>query len=356
MTEPQSLSSSSEKFGLAPGSVIHVGERLESSSRIRLLEFDKDSLIERDIETVQALRPPKDKTTVSWFRISGLHDVDLIKQLGDEFDIHQLVLEDIVNTHQRPKLEEFEDIVFIVLRVIRFDAETLKFDNEQFSLILGDNFILTFEESASDLLQPIVRRIQNSRGKFRSQGADYLSYSLIDLIVDHYFLIEDSLDEIIENLEDRLLLAPSPEMLITIQKLKRGMIFVRRAVSPLREVLSGLLRSESELIEEVTKVYLRDVYDHTIRVAEGLDSYRDLIAGLLEIYLSSLSNKMNEVMKILTIFATIFIPLTFLAGVYGMNFEHMPELKWEWSYPVFWSISIATALGLLFFFKRKRWL
>lgn len=356
MTQPISLSSSSEKFGLAPGSVIHVGERLETTGKIKLIEFSKDFLIEQEIKTVSELIPPKDKPTVSWFSITGLHDVELIERLGKEFTIHQLVLEDIANTHQRPKVEEFDDIIFIVLRVIRFDAESLTFDNEQFSLILGSNFILTFEESESDLLHPIIRRIQNSRGRFRSQGADYLSYSIIDLVVDHYFLIEDSLDEIVEDLEDQLLLSPSPDMLNTIQKLKRGMIFVRRAVSPLREVLNGLLRSESDLIRDTTKVYLRDVYDHTIRVAEGLDTYRDLIAGLLEIYLSSLSNKMNEVMKVLTVFATIFIPLTFLAGVYGMNFDYMPELKWAWSYPVFWSISIATAVGLLVFFRRKKWL
>lgn len=356
MTEFQSLSSSSGKVGLAPGSVIHVGERLESTGKIRLIEFSKDSFIERGIETDSELITPNDQPMVSWFSITGLHDVDLIERLGREFKIHQLVLEDIVNTHQRPKVEEFDDIIFLVFRVIRFDAESLEFDNEQISLILGKNFILTFEESESDLLQPIVRRLKNSRGKFRSQGADYLCYSIIDLIVDHYFLIEDSLDEIVENLEDELLLAPTPDMLNTIQKLKRGMIFVRRAVSPLREVLTGLLRSESNLITESTKIYLRDVYDHTIRVAEGLDTNRDLIAGLLEIYLTSLSNKMNEVMKVLTVFATIFIPLTFLAGVYGMNFDHMPELKWKWSYPVFWSISLATAIGLLIFFRRKKWL
>lgn len=356
MSESQSLSSSSEKFGLAPGTVIHVGERLETISKIKLIEFDKDRYSERPIENIAELTTPKNETTVSWFSITGLHDVELIEQLGRHFAIHHLVLEDIVNTHQRPKVEAFDDMIFIVLRVIRFDPESLSFDNEQFSLILGSHFILTFEESESDLLNPILRRIQNSRGKFRTQGPDYLCYSIIDLIVDHYFLIEDSLDEIVEILEDELLISPTPDMLNTIQKLKRGIIFVRRAVSPLREVLNGLLRSESDLIRDTTKVYLRDVYDHTIRVAEGLDTYRDLIAGLLEIYLSSLSNKMNEVMKVLTVFATIFIPLTFLAGVYGMNFEHIPELKWEWSYPAFWSVSLATAIGLLIFFRRKKWL
>ena len=356
MNDLASLDRSSKKTGLEPGTVVHVGERQEAETKIRLIEFDKTCFDVKDCTGLKDLMPPKYQQTVSWFRITGLHDVKLIEELGRDFGIHQLVLEDIVNTHQRPKVEEFENFIFIVFRVIRFQAETIVFDNEQLSIILGRNFVLSFEESDSKLLQPIHDRIKNSRGKFRSQGADYLSYSIIDLVVDQYFLIEDQLDEIVELLEDELLSEPESEMLHRIQKLKRGMIFLRRAVSPLRELLTALLRSESDLINENTKIYIRDIYDHAIRVIEGLDSYRDLISGLLEIYLSSISNKMNEIMKVLTIFATIFIPLTFLAGVYGMNFEFMPELKWQWSYPVFWLISLTTGAGLLVFFRRKKWL
>lgn len=348
--------SSAKKIGLAPGSVVHIGHRLETDVKIKLLEFSKDQLIEQECINPKDWLPFKNKQTVKWFRVSGLHDVELIEELGRRFDIHPLVLEDIVNTHQRPKIEEYDNLIYIVFRIINFDSETITFQNDQLSILIGSNYILTFEEKESDLFQPIVQRIKNSHGKFRTQGADFLSYSIIDLIVDHYFLIEDSLTEIVELLEDELLLSPQPEMLNKIQKLKRGMIFLRRSVSPLREVLAALLRSESSLISESTKIYIRDVYDHAIRVIEGLDSFRDLTAGLLEIYLSSISNKMNEVMKILTVFASIFIPLTFFAGVYGMNFEFMPELKWRWAYPLFWIITIVTSVSLLIYFRRKKWI
>ncbi|MGR9053646.1 MAG: magnesium/cobalt transporter CorA [Gammaproteobacteria bacterium] len=351
-----SLESASQKTGFEPGTVVHVGERQAAETKIGLIEFDKTGYREQDCTGRTELMPSKYQPTVSWFHVTGLHDVDLIEGLGRDFGIHQLVLEDVVNTHQRPKVEEFDHYLFIVFRAVRFDPDALEFDNEQISLIVGCNFILSFEESESDLLRPVVGRIKNSRGKFRSQGADYLAYSIIDLIVDRYFLIEDQLDEVVEALEDELLATPEADMLGRIQKLKRGMIFLRRAVSPLREVLTLLLRTESELIEESTKVYIRDIYDHAVRVIEGLDSYRDLIAGLLEIYLSSISNKMNEIMKVLTVFATIFIPLTFLAGVYGMNFEFIPELKWHWAYPAFWSVCLVTGSGLLAFFRRKKWL
>lgn len=348
--------SSANKFGLAPGSIVHIGHRLETETKIKLLEFNQEKLFEQECTDLSGLMPSKYEQSVSWFRVTGLHDVDLIIQLGREFNIHRLILEDIVNTHQRPKVEEFDQILYIVFRVIYFDAETITFKNEQLSIVLSSNFILTFEETESDLLQPIVHRIKNSQGKFRSQGADFVGYSIMDLVVDHYFLIEDSLNEIVETLEDDLLISPQPEMLHKIQKLKRGIIFLRRAVSPLREVFATLLRSESNLVSDPTRIYIRDVYDHTIRVIEGLDSYRDLITGLLEIYLSSISNKMNEIMKILTVFATIFIPLTFFAGVYGMNFEFMPELKWRWSYPLFWFVSIGIGTGLIAYFRKKKWL
>lgn len=356
MTDSVSLDSFSEKAGLEPGTIVHVGERQTATTEIAVIEFDKSGFTVKNGTGAVGLMPAKYQQSVSWLRVTGLHDTVAIERLGRDFGIHQLVLEDIVNTHQRSKVEEYDNYLFIVLRAIGFQPDTLDFYDEQISIVLGDNFILSFEESDSGLLQPIVDRVKNSRGKIRSRGADYLAYSLIDLIVDHYFLIEDQLDDLIEVLEDELLSAPEPEMLNRIQKLKRGMIFLRRAIAPMRELLNTLLRSESELIAETTKIYLRDVYDHAIRVVEGLESYRDLVAGLLDIYLTTLSNKMNEVMKVLTVFATIFIPLTFFAGVYGMNFEYIPELKWRWSYPVFWLFVLSTGAGLLVFFRRKKWL
>ena len=354
MTE--SLESPSDKFGLAPGTLVHVGEVSETEVKISVVDYTGSSIEEYPATSIDEILQYKDTDSVTWINIDGLHDTGVIESIGTHFGIHSLVLEDILNTHQRPKIEESADHLFIVAKGLIFDQEEISVDYEQISILVLDGFVFTFKERPDDLFDPVRQRLRNGKGQFRSQGADYLAYVILDTIVDRYFVFQDSMDDVLESIDNELLFNPTSKTLNTIQRIKREMIFVRRSVSPLRELLATLLRSETGLIKETTKVYLRDVYDHAIRVIEGMDSYRDLIAGMLDIYLSSVSNKMNEVMKVLTVFASIFIPLTFVAGIYGMNFEYMPELKWKWAYPALWVCFISISGFLLFYFRKKKWL
>ncbi|MGZ5027735.1 MAG: magnesium/cobalt transporter CorA, partial [Methylobacter sp.] len=265
-------------------------------------------------------------------------------------------LEDILNTHQRPKFEEFDDYLYIVIKALSLADKDFNVEYEQISLLLLDKFVFTFKEKPDALFEPLLNRLSNDKSHIRTLGTDYLTYVIMDTIVDEYFALQDSFDELIETVEDDLLTNPSAQTLNTIQKIKRELIFLRRSVSPMREMLASIQRSESQLLHEKTKRYFGDIYDHVIRVSEAMESYRDLIAGMLDIYLSSVSNKMNETMKVLTVFASIFIPLTFIAGVYGMNFEYMPELKWRWGYPALWGVFIGVTVFLLRFFKKKKWI
>jgi magnesium transporter len=280
-----------------------------------------------------------------------------VEKVGELFGIHQLVLEDILNTHQRPKFEEYEDYLYIVLKGMVSVGRQFKVDYEQISLLVFDKVVIAFKEKKDELFTPVIQRIRTSKGRFRSLGADFLAYSMLDSIIDQNFVLIDSLDEAITVLEDELLTAePGKTLLNRIQRLKREIVNVRRYVSPIRDLINEMLRSESRLIDEKTHFYLRDVSDHAIRIVESIELHRDIISGLLDIYISSVSNKMNEVMKVLTIFASIFIPLTFLTGIYGMNFEHMPELKLPWTYPALWVVFLVVPTVLLTYFWRKKWL
>jgi magnesium transporter len=346
----------SKKPGLAPGTLVHVGEKKVEKVRIRMIDYDEASLEERELKTVDECVPYKDKPTVTWINIDGLHDVGVIEKIGINFGLHPLVLEDIVHTEQRPKMEDFENYIFIVTKMLSYDEEENQIRKEQFSLVLGQNYIITFQERVGDAFELVRDRIRKGKGRIRKRGPDYLAYALIDAVVDHYFLLLEKLGEKVESLEKELIANPSPETLQTIHHIKRELIFLRKSIWPLREVIRGLERGESGLVDEKTTVFLRDVYDHTIQVIDMVEALRDMVSGMLDVYLSSVSNKMNEVMKVLTIIATIFIPLTFIAGIYGMNFEFMPELKWHWAYPIVWVIIIAIGITMLFYFKRKKWL
>ncbi|MGZ3569203.1 MAG: magnesium/cobalt transporter CorA, partial [Thermodesulfobacteriota bacterium] len=259
-------------------------------------------------------------------------------------------------TDQRPKMEDYGDYLYIVLRMLSYNDKSTQIETEQVSLILGPNFLFSFQENQGDVFDPVRERIRTGKGRIRKMGADYLAYALLDLIVDNYFVIMEKLGETIEFLEEKLVTQPVPETLQTIHQLKRELIFLRKAVWPLREVIGGLQRGELTLIKETSRVYLRDVYDHTIQVIDTIETFRDMISGMLDIYLSSVSNRLNSVMKVLTIIATIFMPLTFLAGIYGMNFKYFPELDWRWSYPVFWLVSVLISVSMLLYFKKKNWL
>jgi len=276
--------------------------------------------------------------------------------MGNHFNIHPLVLEDIANTGQRPKMEDFVDYIFIVLKMLYYDDKENETKAEQVSVVLGSNFVISFQESEGDVFDPIRERIKSDRGRIRKMGADYLAYALIDTIVDNYFAILEKLGEKIEDIEDELVTNPALETLQTIHRLKREMIFLRKSVWPLREVISRLERWESPLINKSLDIYLRDVYDHTIQVVDSIETFRDMLSGLLDIYLSSVSNRMNEIMKVLTIIATIAIPLTVITGLYGMNFQFMPELQWRWSYPLVLLAMLTLGILMIRYFRRKKWI
>ena len=353
---PRFIKKRSKKVGLPPGTLVHIGEEKTEKVRITIIDYDEASFEEKQIKTIEECFPFKDKTTVTWINIDGIHDIKIIEKIGKHFDLHPLILEDIVNTGQRPKIEDFGDYIFIVLKMLYYNEKEDEVQAEQVSLILGSNFVISFQEREGDVFNPIRERIRSGKGRIRKMGADYLAYTLIDTIVDNYFIIPEKLGERIESIEEELVTDPTPETLQTIHTLKRKLIFLRKSLWPLREVVSGLQRTESTLIHESTDIYLRDVYDHTIQVIDTIETSRDILSGMLDIYLSSVSNRMNQIMKVLTIIATIFMPLTFIAGIYGMNFEFMPELTWPWAYPLVLLVIVVIGISMLIYFRRKKWL
>ena len=347
----------SQKTGLPPGALIHVGEQKSERTRITLLDYDEQRVEEKELPVVDQCLLFKDKESVTWINVAGLHQVELLERLNDCFGLHPLVLEDILNTDQRPKMEDFGDYLYIVLRMLDLDKKNGNaVISEQISLILGKNFVLTFQEREGDLFDPLRERIRNGKGRLRKMGPDYLVHALLDAIVDQYFVVLEKLGERIEVLEDELVTRPTPSTLQLLHSLKREMIFLRKSVWPLREVIGTLERGESSLIQASTNLYLRDIYDHTIQVIDNVETFRDMLSGMLDIYLSSISNRMNEIMKVLTIISTIFIPLTFIVGLYGMNFKHMPELESPWGYPAVLLLMLGVTIFMLFYFRRKKWL
>lgn len=347
----------SKKAGLPPGTPVHIGEKKRERTKITILDYDGANFQEVEIRRVDECFPFRDKPTVTWINVEGIHQVEILGKLGDCFGLHHLVLEDIANTDQRPKMEDYGDYIYTVLKMLYYNDKSNEIVIEQISLILGQNLVISFQEGKEgDVFGPVRERLRSEKGRIRKMGADYLAYSLLDSIVDNYFIILERLGEKIEFLEEELVTNPTPETVQTIHDLKREMIFLRKSVWPLREVISGLERGESSLIQESTHIYLRDVYDHTIQVMDAVETFRDMLSGMLDIYLSSISNRMNEIMKVLTIIATIFIPLTFLAGVYGMNFRYMPELERPWAYPLVLLFMLAIGLLMVFYFRKKRWL
>ncbi|MBP6365948.1 MAG: magnesium/cobalt transporter CorA [Nitrosomonas sp.] len=356
-TNKTSLSSAADKSGLPPGTLIHIGEKHESECKITVTQYNADTLVKHEITSISELKQLQNNELITWVNVDGLSDVHIVEGIGQELNIHPLVLEDILSTHQRPKLEEYEDFLYLVIKGISINEEQdFSLQYEQISILLLAHHVITFKEKTDDTFDPIYSHLQNHNGRLRQLGSDYLAYVILDTIVDEYFIVEDSLDEIIDPLEDNILFNSNKEMLQTVQQIRRGLISMKRNISPLRELLATIQRADTPLLKEKTLRYYGDVYDHVLRVTDALESYRERISAMHDIYLSSISNKMNETMKILTIFASIFIPLTFIAGIYGMNFEYMPELKWRWAYPTLWVIFISIGVGLLVFFKKKKWM
>ncbi len=348
------------KVGLAPGTLVHVGEKKAERVVVRAWAYNKSELIEKELETVEECLVFKDMPDLNvWINVDGLDRVEVIEKLGNCFGIHPLTLEDILNTGQRPKMEDYDSYIYTVLKMMLLskngeeDLEEIIVD--QVSIILGPNFLLSFQERNGDVFGPIRERLRKPDSRIRKSGVDYLAYSLTDAIIDYYFVILENFGEKVEDLEEELISNPRPETLHTIQRYKRDMILLRKSVWPLREMINGMQKLESGLIKESTQVYLRDVYDHSIQVIDSIEAFRDILSSMLDVYLSSVSNKMNDIMKVLTIIATIFIPLTFIAGVYGMNFEYMPELRWHWGYPAVMTFMILIGIFMFAYFKNKKW-
>jgi len=346
----------SEKVGLPPGTLVHIGERKADMAKITILDYNEVRFQEKEVEKVEECFPLKDESTVTWINVDGIHQVEILEKLGNYFGLHSLMLEDILNTGHRPKMEDFGDYIYVILKMLYYDNKSNEVLPEQTSLILGPNFVISFQEMQRDVFDAIREQIRNGEGHIRKMGADYLAYALIDTVVDRYFLILEELGEKIDNTEEDLVTNPTSQMLQTIHNLKREVIFLRRSVWPLREVVSSLERAESALIKKTTIVYLRDVYDHTIQVMDTIETFRDMVSGMVDIYFSSVSTRMNAVMKILTTIATIFIPLTLIAGIYGMNFKYIPELEWHWAYPAVLFTMVAVGVSMLIYVMRKRWL
>jgi len=343
------------KAALPPGTLVHVGQERQGPVRINVLEYDAQGARALSQPGQDQMRGLRDQPQVTWFQVEGVHQVEVIARLGEIFGLHPLVQEDIVNTHQRPKLEDYESYLFIALKDLDLPPQAGEIVSQQISIVLGKGWVLSFTEGGRDPFGGVAERIEAGRGRIRRLGADYLAYALVDAVVDHYFTVLEELAERTQVVEDELDQDPGQEVLHTVHRLKRQGQRLRRAVWPLREVANGLERGESALVDYATRPFLRDVYDHTIQVIDAAEAIRDTLASLMDLYMSVAGNRMNQVMKVLTIIATLFIPLTFIAGVYGMNFKFMPELDWKWGYFTALGSMAVVAIGLLIYFRRKKW-
>lgn len=342
--------------GHAPGTLVPTEKAEPQPLKLTLFEYAPEiDAQERQVQSVSECLPFDAQIPVSWLSVAGSHQEEFLQEIGDRLDIHPLILEDILDSSQRPKMEDFDQYLFIELNMLSWDERHQRIESEQVSLILGENYVVTFQEYEKDVFDPIRKRIREGKNRLTRLGADYLAYSLIDAIVDHYFTVLENLGELIEILEEKLITHADPSTLQAIHELKRELTFLRKSVWPLREVIGALERGESLLFQESSLIYLRDIYDHTIQIIDTVETFRDMVSGMLDIYLSSISNRLNEVMKVLTMIATVFIPLSFIVGVYGMNFRYMPELQWKWGYPLIWGVIILVVAGMLAYFRRKKW-
>lgn len=345
-----------------PGTVTYIGRKESAETTIEVIDYNKGSYERYFSKNPEDAFNFENESKITWINVDGLSNTKEIEKLGKYYDLHPLILEDIVNTNQRPKVDEFDDYIFLVVKMLYFPKDATEKNNgslinEHISIVVGKDYVLTFQEADGDVFEGIRDRLANAKGRIRNHGTDYLLFSLLDAIIDQYFEVIDNIGDKIETLEDDLFqVQPSDDITFEIQELKRTILRIRRAVFPLREVLSRLEKLDSNLIEHKTRNYFRDLYDHIIQVSENIDIYREMTWGLMDMYMTTISNKMNEVMKVLTIIATIFIPLTFIAGVYGMNFEFMPELQWKYSYFVLLGFMLIIFLFMLYYFRKKKWI
>ncbi len=347
----------SAKAGLPPGTLVHIGRERQGTARVSVISYDEARYEEKEPAGAAACAGLGAVPAVTWISLEGIHEVDILEALGASFGLHPLVMEDILNTEQRPKVEDYAEYLYIVLKMLRFDGAAGEVRGEQISVVLGRNAVLSFQEGIEgDCFDSVRARIRGEKGRIRKAGPDFLAYSLIDAVVDNYFTVLEALGERIEDIEEELIADVTPATLRKIHRAKRDLIVLRKSVWPLREVISFLERGDSPLVHQGTRLYLRDVYDHTVQVIDTIETQRDMVSGMLDVYLSSVSNRLNAVMKVLTVIATIFMPLTFIVGIYGMNFRYMPELQWRYGYLYVWVIMISVGAAMFLYFKRRRWL
>ncbi|PLY02235.1 MAG: magnesium and cobalt transport protein CorA [Desulfuromonas sp.] len=346
----------SKQVGLPPGSLVHVGEIRVEQPVLSLIQYDENNFSRQDDVTLEQCLNINTETGVNWINLCGIHDIELLRTLGERFDIHPLALEDVLNTTHRPKTEVYDHYLLVILKMISFSHAEQRIDIEQMSFVVGQNLLLSFQERQGDVFDAVRDRLQRANGRIRSRGADYLLYTLLDSIVDHYFHVLEHLDERLANFEQELISESAVDSMNQIHYFSKELLQLRKAVWPLRDLVVQMQNDDSGLIRESTDLFLRDLYDHAIQAIDSVDALRDTASSLLNLHMSISGNRMNEVMKVLTIMASIFIPLTFIAGIYGMNFEHMPELATQWGYPLVLLLMLGCVIGMVIFFKRKRWL
>ncbi len=344
----------SRKTGLPPGTLVHIGEKKSEKVTITAFHYTGTNCEEQQLNQPDHLVPPADESVI-WVNVGGVHKTDVLESFGKQFSLHPLLLEGIANTDQRPKLDDYETYLFLVMKMLTM-TERQDVVVKQVSLVMGRNFVLSFQENGTDVFQPVRDRLRGGKGRLRQSGADYLAYALVDAIVDQYFAVLESVGEKIESLQQVVVADPKPDTLRNIHALKRQLLFLRRAVWPLRDVMNNLSRADCPFLQHNTKVFFRDVYDHVIQIVDTIETLREMVAASLDIYLSSVSYRLNAVMRVLTVITTIFMPLSFIASIYGMNFEHMPELKSEWGYPIVLGVMALVGAGMLVIFRNKRWL
>lgn len=358
---PINIKNRVRKAGMPPGTLVYTGEKEVRGSKISVIDYNEETYDEVDVTNIDdCFQFSSDKQSVKWINVDGLTDIKTFENIGMRLGIHPLVLEDIINTEQRPKIEDFSDYFYITMKMISAEDTDLDGANEiyveQLSIIVGANFVITFLEESSEYFDNIRDRIRLSSGKIRKMGADYLCYAIMDIVVDNYFLVLERMVEQLDLIEEKIDRNPKADSLWNIYNLRKEMIFLRKYIWPFRDVINMMIKTESELIKDGTKLYLKDIQDHMIQAIETIEIFREMLSEMLDIYLSINSNKMNEIMKLLTIISTIFIPLTFIAGVYGMNFEFMPELKMKMGYPAVLLLMFIVGAGFFAFFKRKKWI
>ena len=346
----------SKKAGLPPGALVHIGRRMTDKVKVSIIDYDTVNFSETVCKSIEECFPFKETDSVSWINVDGLHDTETIASIGNHFELHPLMLEEVLNTQHRPKVEEFDNYLFLTLKMLAISKDGKSVVSEQISFVLGKGWVISFQEQEGDVFSPLRQRLREIKGNIRKKGADYLLYRLIDTVVDDYFFVTEHISDVTEELEEQVMQTPDKKSMQDIQHLKKQLINLRKSIVPLREAIATLEKDTTVLIKENTTRYLRDVYEHIIHVNESIDILHDTLTSIMELYHSGVSNRMNQVMKVLTIIATIFIPLTFIAGIYGMNFDNMPELHWKYGYFGVWGIMIIVLITMFIYFKRKRWL